>query len=200
MPQPRIGTRALASPPIITPVSRCALGGGISRLGFGAAGTGVSPWSDAANTVLGFPFIVEAPTTIYKGFWVNGSSVGNNSEVCVLAPRLGVAGSNTMDILATTGSVGNSGASVPQAAAFSGGAITLSPGIYYAGLGANATTTNRYFRWSVATTGAGFWMTFGCWKSNAITLGSLGSTLTQNTLTNVAFPLFGLITRSAYDV
>lgn len=185
------GSGALTSPPVITLASRCAQGGAISRTGVGAAASGASPWSDAANSLMAFPFVIEAETTFYKGMWVNGASVGGNSEV-------GLWDEN-FNKITTTGSVGGSGASVPQAAALAS-TVTMPPGLYYAGMAHSATTTGQVFRWSVATIGIALWMSMGCWKQAGITLGSLGATATPADLTNVAFPIFGLITRTVFDV
>jgi hypothetical protein len=186
-----IGIANLPSPPTITLSSRLALGGAISRMGVGAAASGISPWSDAADFVLAFPFVLEAPsTTFYKGFWVNGTAAGGNSDVAIY--------DEAYSLITSTGSVGGTGNSVPQAAAL-GTTVTLPPGRYYAGMSHSATTTNQLFRWSIATTGIAFWMAAGCWKfSDNVPISS--ATATPADLTNVAFPVFGLITRSAFDV
>ncbi len=187
-----VGIRNMPSPPTITLSSRCATGGRLSRTGAAAAATGVSPWSDAGLCLLAFPFVIETPTQFYKGFWVNGSAGTGSSEVGIWDEAYAK--------IVTTGSVAHSGASVPQAAAFAAAAQPiLAPGQYYAGIAHTATTTNELTRWSIATTGAAIWQSQGCWRQAAITLGSLAATATPGDMTNVAFPLFGLITRSAFD-
>ncbi len=183
--------RPLASAPVITLASRHAMGGNVRYAAAGAPASGVSPWSDAANCLLAFPFTIEAPTTFYKGFWVNGSSAGGNSEV-------GIWDVNYNKIT-TTGSQAESGNSVPQAFALAA-TIILPPGRYYAGMAHSATTTNQVFRWSVATTGISLWQAMGCWRQSGITLGSLAATATPGDMSNIAFPLFGLITRTFFDV
>lgn len=157
-----------------------------------SVGTGASPWSDAANALLAFPFVLERDTTFYKGFWVNGSAAGGNSEVGIW--------DESYNKLVTTGSVVGSGNSVPQAAAFAAGATPrLPPGRYYAGMAHSATTTGQLFRWS--NTGANaLYQAFGCWRQAGITLGSLAATATPGAMTNIGFPLFGLISRSVFDV
>lgn len=182
------GFGALQSPPVITLASRCAWARG--AFAAGSAASGISPWSDAANSILAFPFVIECQTTFYKGFWVNGSAAGGNSEVGIW--------DDAFNKIVTTGSIVGTGNSVPQAADITD--TTLPPGLYYAGMAHNATTTNQLFRWSVATIGIALWMSIGCWKQGGITLGSLGATATPADLSNVAFPVFGLITRSVFDV
>lgn len=187
-----IGTAPLPSPPTIHFGSRIAAGGyALARSGAGAPASGVSPWSDAANTVIAFPFTLEATTTFYKGFAVTGSAAGSNFNI-------GLYDENYA-LLASTGSVsGGAVASVPVVGALTA-TVRLPPGLYYAGMLSNATTTNRWHRWSVATLGTGFWMGCGCWKY-ADDVTTLDATATPADLTNVAFPLFGLITRSVFDV
>lgn len=98
----------------------------------------------------------------------------------------------------TTGAVAGANTnSVPQSAAFTA-TVTLPPGLYYAGMAYNATTTNTHFRFAASVIAV--WQAMGCWRQAAITLGSLAATATPGDMSNVAFPLFGLITRSAYDV
>lgn len=187
----RFGLRGMPSPPVITLASRSSIGSGLIKTATAAPATGISPWSDAANCLLAFPFVLEQMTTFYKGFWVNGSAAGNNSEVGIW--------DDAYNKITTTGSVAGSGNSVPQAATL-GATVTLPPGLYYAGMAHNATTTNQLFRWSVGTQGQAYWQAMGCWRQSGITLGSLGSTATPGDMTNIAFPLFGLITRSVFDV
>lgn len=185
------GLRPLPTPPIFTITSRCSLGGAVSRTGAGAAASGVSPWSDAANCLLVFPFVLEIPTQFFKGFWVNGSAAGGNTEVGIW--------DEGFNKLVTTGSVLGTGNSVPQSNAFASSVQPiLPPGLFYAGIAHSATTTNQLFRWSVGTAG-NFWQAMGCWKQAGITLGSLAATATPGDMTNAGFPLFGLITRSVFD-
>jgi hypothetical protein len=185
------GITPLPSPPVITLGSRLSVGCSfLARTGgTTAAATGASPWSDAANCLLAFPFILEAAqTAFYKGFWVNGSSTGGNSEVAIY--------DGAYNKIISTGSVGNATNSVPQSAAFSS-TVTLPPGAYYACMAHDATTTNHFARWTSLKV---YYQMVGCWKQASITLGSLPSTATPADMTNAAFPLFGLITRSVFDV
>ncbi len=187
-----IGLRPMPSPPVITAVSRGALGGSmIVRMGGTTPATGTSPWSDAANSLLAFPFVIEVDTTFYKGFWVNGSAAGGNSEVGIWDAAY--------NKIVTTGSVAGSGNSVPQAAAFASSATPkLQPGLYYAGMAHSATTTNQLARMSCGS--SGLLQAAGCWKQAGITLGSLAATATPGDMTNAVFPFFGLITRTVFDV
>lgn len=186
----RIGMRPISSPPTITMSSRLAAGGGMVRAGAGGAASGASPWSGAADVVLAFPFVLESQTAFTKVFWVNGSAAGGTADVAIYddAYRL-IVGTG-----AATTCVGNN---VPQAVALTA-TTTLPPGLYYAGMTKNDTTTGRVFRWSLATTGAAFWQALGCWKSTDA--GPINLDATPADMTDVAFPVFGLITRSVFDV
>lgn len=186
----RYGLKPMESPPVITLASRCAFGAQLQGWIAAAASSSTSPWSDAANTMLAFPFVVEADTPVNKFFWLNGASVGGNSEVVLYDDAFGKVGTST-------GSQAGSGASVPQAFAPSGGAFTIPPGLYYCAMAHSATTTGQLYRWPAAT--AGIWQAVGCWKQ-AVTLGSLPATATPADITNVAMPVFGLITRTVFDV
>lgn len=182
----------LPSPPTITPASRLALTGTFLYKAVSAtAGSGISPWSDAANTLLAFPFVLEVQTTFYKGFCMTGSAAGGNFEVGIL--------DDSYAKIVSSGSV-SAGvtASVPVVADFTD--VTLPPGLYYAGMSSSITTTNAWTRWSVGTVGIALWMSVGCWKMAASGPGSFPTTATPADITNVAFPLFGLITRSVFDV
>jgi len=178
------------SPPLITLGSRVSMGSSLRTTAVAPA-TGASPWSDAANTLMAFPFMLETTTTIYKGFAVTGSSPGSNFEVGIL--------DDAYNKIVSSGSVsGGAVASVPVMADFTD--VTLPPGLYYAGMSCDATTTGRWFRWTLGTIGTALWMSLGCWKQASAGPGSFPSpTATPADLTNVAFPLFGLITRSVFD-
>jgi hypothetical protein len=164
-------------------IKKCALKASITTV------TGASPWSDAANTLLAFPFVIEAQTTFYKGFAVTGTSPGSNFEV-------GILDENYNKIVSSGTISGGAVASVPVMADFTD--TTLPAGLYYAGMSCDATTTGRWFRCSL--TNAADFQSFGCWKQAAAGPGSFPTTATPADLTNVAFPLFGLITRSVFDV
>lgn len=185
------GLRGMPSPPVITLGSRGSLGSAVRVSNTSSAASGVSPWSDAADTVLAFPFVIETQTVFYKGFWVNGSgTLGGTRDVAIY--------DDTYKFIVGTGAAtAPVGASVPQVVAFTA-TTTLPPGLYYAGMGCSVTTTGNQFRWSVATIGTQLWQAAGCWKfadANPLNLDA-----TPADLTNVAFPLFGLITRSVFDV
>lgn len=190
-----VGIEPWPSPPVIVPGGRLGLGcGAMTRGGFGAPASGASPWSDAANCLLAWPFVLETQTTFYKGFWVNGSgTIGGNREVGIW--------DDSYNKIVTTGAIAASGTSVPQASVFASSATpTLGPGQYYIGMACSVTTTGNQFRWPVTTIGAGIQQGLGCWKQASITLGSLAATATPGDITNIAFPVCGLITRSGYGV
>lgn len=189
-----IGPGPLPSPPIITPASRCSLGGGLARLGLTQPASGTSPWSDAASGLLAFPFVLEAPTRINKFFWINGSAAGGNTDMCVYE------GETFTKVGTATGSVAGSGNSIPQVAAPASGGFNLPPGLYYCAITHSATTTNQMNRWTIATLGIGFWMGLGYWKMASQAVGSTPATATPGDITNVAFPYCGIITRTAFDV
>lgn len=186
----RYGIAPYIMPPTITAASRFALTSSMMRSGSAAPASGTSPWSDAANTVIAFPFVLPVTTPIYKVFWVNGSAAGGNSDIAIYDE-------NYNFLVGTGAATAGSGNSVPQVVALSA-TTWLSPGLYYAGMAHSATTINQVFRWSVATIGTAIWQALGCWKF-AQTLPISGNA-TPADLTNVALPYFGLITRSGFDV
>lgn len=189
------GLRPRPAPPIIHAGSQCALGAmAVGAAQTGALVSGASPWSDAADFILCYPFVLDAPTPVYKVWWWNGSSVGSNYDIAIY--------DEGYNFIASTGAstAGSGSAGLPQAVALSA-TVVLSPGRYYCGMVCNATTTNRVTRWSITTYGAGFWMAAGCFKSNATDTPPIASSaITPADYTNVAFPVFGLITRTGFDL
>jgi hypothetical protein len=179
----------LPTPPVITMGSRNSVAGCTTRPNQTVPASGTNPFN-AANEMVAYPFCITDTVTVYKGFWVNGSSIGGNSSLAIY---------NSENVqLVQSASTLNAGASSPQSVAMQ---VSLSPGVYFAAMASNTgTTTNRYFRWSIATTGAVFWRAYGCWRQAGITLGSLPATATPVGYTNIAMPIFGLITRSNFDV
>lgn len=186
-----IGFRGLPSPPVITIASRLSVGLGLARFGVTLPASGASPWSGAANVLLAFPFVLEVPTTIYKGFALAGASPGSNFEVGIT--------DDAYNKIVSSGSIsGGAVASVPVMADLTD--TTLPPGLYYAGMSCDATTTGRWFQWTVATIGNALYQSLGCWQQAAAGPGSFPTTATPADITNVAWPVFGLITRSVFDV
>ena len=186
----RYGIRPLPTPPIISLASRCAYDG---MRPLATPATGASPWSDAADFILCYPFILDTPTTIYKVWWANGSAAGGNSDVAVYDEDYNF-------IVGTGASTAGSGSDVPQAVALTATTV-LPPGRYYAGMSHNATTTNQIQRYSITTTGIALFMAAGCFKSSATDTPPIAaSAITPADLTNVAFPNFGLITRTGFDL
>lgn len=143
----------------------------------------------AANEMFGFPFIITALTNVAKGFWVNGSAAGGNFSTAIY-------NADFVKVVESA-STGGSGASVPQSVAM---AAKLGPGLYYCVLSHNSATNNRVFAWTLATTGLGYYKAMGVWKQASITVGSLPATATPAAYTNASFPLYGLITRTVFDV
>ncbi len=187
-----IGLRGMPSPPTITPASRCAIGTTVSRFATtNAPATGISPWSDAADTVLAFPFVLEQTTPFYKVFWLNGSgTIGGTRDIAIYDAAFNF-------IVGTGAATSATGVNAIQTIALTA-TTTLPPGLYYAGMGCSVTTTNNVIRWSIATIGIALWMAAGCWKTTDANPINLNATPAD--LTNVAFPIFGLITRSGFDV
>lgn len=186
------GLTARPSPMVITAGSFNAIGPSMSRvLSGGVPASGVSPWSDAANSMLAFPFWLAAPTTIYKVFWVNGSAAGGNSSI-------GIYDAESLAKLVECASTAGSGNSVPQAVDVTD--TTIGPGMYYAAMAHDATTTNQLFRWSTGASAGAHFQALGWFKHASVTLGNLPATATPADLTNIAVPLFGVITRSVFDV
>jgi hypothetical protein len=140
--------------------------------------------------MLAFPFVLDVATSVNKMFWNNGSSVGGNYSTAIYDADFA--------LLAQTASTAGAGsASVPQVVTL---AARLGPGLYYAVLAHDSATTNRLMRWSIATLGAGYWKMAGCWRQASITLGALPATATPVACNNIAFPVFGLITRTVFDL
>jgi len=178
------------SPPVITLLSRLSLAP-VRSISTSTFASGTSPWSDAANTLLAFPFVLEAQTTIYKGFAVTGAgTISNNFEIGILDADY--------NKLVSSGSVSaGSTVNIPVMADITD--TILPPGQYYAGMSCSVTTTGQWFRLAGVNNFA--WQALGCWKQASAGPGSFPSpTATPADLTNVAFPLFGLITRSVFDV
>lgn len=181
------------SPAVIVPGGRCSMPA-MRELIVSAAASGASPWSDAADGLLAYPFVVEAPTLINKFFWVNGTSVTTStSDMALYDASFNKVGT-------ATGSITNANINVPQATAPSGGAFTIPPGLYYCAITHAQTTTGHFFRWSSGTFGIAVWKSLGCWKMAAQAAGSTPATATPGAITNVAFPLCGIVTRSAFDL
>jgi hypothetical protein len=189
----RGGVAFLPTAPTITLASRHAGGGGgnmIRLVSPGAPASGVSPWSAAANDLLAFSFTLTAPiTNVNKVFWINGSAAGGNTSI-------GIYDADYV-LLAQTASTAGSGNSLPQVVSLP---LRLGPGLYYCAIAHNATTTNQFQRWSLATTGTAFWKMMGCWRQASVTVGALPATATPTAITNIAFPVFGTINRTGYDV
>ena len=162
-------------------------GGAIDLLGTTVASSGASPFT--ANDMLAFPFVVWATTQIYKGWVLNGTSAGGNFSIGIYDADY--------NRVAQSASTGGSGNLAPQMVTLS---AKLSAGLYYVAMAADNATSDRYSRWSVATIGAIHWKMMGCWRHASITVGSLPDPATPVVCSNVAFPYFGLITRSAFDM
>lgn len=184
MSEDRLNARPLPSPPLINPC--CRLG---TKLGVRMSGpaSSTSPWSDAANAILAFPFHIEDPTTIYKAYWLNGSSMVGNMEVAVY--------DKDYVKLATTGSIALSGASAPQVATLS--TLRLGPGRYYCAAAHDSTGANHI---QSTANNIPLLESLGFWRQASITLGSLPSPATPGPITNTRWPSYGLITRTAFDV
>lgn len=182
------GLRPLPSPPLITFMSRLSAGAAMSRISASPA-SGASPWSGGADKVLAFPFTLEVSTTFYKVFWVNGSAAGGTADVAIFDDAYKF-------IVGTGAATTCTGNSVPQAVALTA-TTTLPPGLYYCGMTKNDTTTNRVMRWTI-TTGQCSYMAHGGWLSTDA--GPINLDATPDDLVASGFPLFGLITRSAYDL
>jgi hypothetical protein len=178
---------ALPVPSVVTAASRIAIGSGLVRIGATNPSSGASPFT--SGDMLAYPFVLTAMTTIYKGFWVNGTSAGNNAVVAIYDADY--------NLLVQSAPTGLSGTSAPQAVTM---VAKLPAGQYYCVLAHDSGTTNRFFRYSINTIGASMWRSFGCWKQASTTLASLPNPATPAACTNIAFPMFGFITRSNFDV
>lgn len=186
----RGGVAAMPSWPVITleRVLHSVGGAAIVSTGTVAAASGASPFN-VANEMVAFPFVLHATTPIYKGWAHVGNSPGDNFSIGIY--------NADYDLCAQSASTAEVTSNVPQAVTLS---AKLSPGLYYAALASDNNTTGRYFRWTIATTGALYWKMMGCWRQASIALGALPATATPVAYTNVAFPYFGLLTRSNFDL
>lgn len=178
--------RDLPPPPVITIASRPAVGPGLGRINSGLAASGANPF--AIGDMLAFSFVITAPTPIavVKAFWCNGTAAGGNYATAIYD-------ADFVKIVQSA-STGGSGNSVPQSVAM---AAKIPAGLYYAALASDSATTQRLFRWSAS---APQWKAFGCWRQASVTLATLPNPATPVACTNVGFPVFGLITRTVFDV
>jgi hypothetical protein len=178
---------ALPSPPVITLASRISAGAAVRMTGSTNPATGNNPF--AINDMLAFPFVLSAATTIYKAFWQNGSVAGSSYALAVYNAEFVLLGQSTP----TTGVTNNSTQVVTLA-------MKLPPGLFYCAMASDSGTVNRLFRWSVTTLGAGMWKSFGCWRQASVTVATLPNPAAPVACNNVGFPVYGLITRSGFDV
>lgn len=186
----RGGASFMPTAPVIIFCGRHGPTPGLTRLSGLSTPANVTSNPFAANEVHAFPFLLTAPmTTIYKGFWVNGTSAGSNSSMAIYDADFRK--------IVETASTGGTGASQPQIVTMS---AKLPPGLYYAALAHSSATNSRFFAWTLGTLGDDFYKMAGCWKQASITVGSLPATATPAAITSVSFPAFGLITRTSFDV
>lgn len=144
----------------------------------------VSSAFTTANSMIGYPFVVEQKCVLYKAWWMNGSSVGSNHEVALY--------DWAFVKLAATGSTAGSGSTnAPQTVDWTDAPI--GPGLYYAVYAQDSSTANR-----IGGNARDFY-TCRCWSQASITLGSLPAIATPTTTFSV-MPLFGFITRSNFDI
>lgn len=180
--------RDMPTPAVITIASRVSVGAGLRASGLATPASGASPY--AALDLLAFPILLTAPTYIYKAFWVNGATVGGNTSV-------GIYDADYRLITQTASTLNSGTASLPQAVTL----VTKLPvGLYYVAMAHDSATTAHYFRWSLATLGIGFLKMLGCWRQASVTLATLPNPAVPVVVNNIAFPVYGLITRSGFDV
>lgn len=178
--------------PIIT-IERAhhSIGAGVGFTGSSAAASGTSPFS-SANDMNAFPFVLHATTPIFKAWTYVGPFPASfkNFSIGIYDADYNLCAQTASTSDGTTGDV-------PVAATLT---TKLSAGLYYAAMAADNTTSGEYYRWSIPTTGALFWKMMGCWKQASVTLGALPNPATPVAYTNIAFPYFGLLTRSNFDL
>jgi hypothetical protein len=146
--------------------------------------SGTNPFG--ANEVHAYPFRLDAPWThVYYLFWNNGSAAGGNSSIAVYDADYRVIHQS-----ASTAGASNNGMQVVTVD------LNLRAGLYYLALAHDGTTTNRFFRWTLATNGVAAFRLAGCWKQTGITVGALPSTATPVAFTGVSLAVFGMVTRA----
>lgn len=116
-------------PPYFSTGSRNSAGASVGGGSVNAMSAAVA-WG-AANLALFAPFVLGAPFTVQKMWWVNGATVGTNHV------DVGIYDSQGNQIL-HSGSTLTSGVSVLQSVSVT--ATTLNPGLYYAAMAMDGTT------------------------------------------------------------
>jgi hypothetical protein len=174
----------LPSAPIITAASRHGFPEMLRLAPMVTPASGVNPFS--ANEMHAFPFRLDAPwTTIHRVLWWNGSAAGGSSSMAIYDADYELMGQSS----SATGT-SNSGMQLPTWTA-----ITLRAGLYYCALAHDSGTTNRFFRWSLATNGPSIFRMAGCWKQTGITVGSLPDPATPIAYTAISMAVFGMMAR-----
>lgn len=171
----------LPTSPQITPDAPEAFGGAGARALQGAVWSSVA-WP-SANLVVMFPFTI-LRTTDFKALFVeNGGTAAGNWCVSVLDDGGGTA---TINRLATTGSVAQSGTSVPQISSVS---FTLGEGDYYCALCCDSTSATFQAK---APAVAGIPGIMGAYEVADNGSAVIGATLTAADFVRTYFPRFGL--------
>lgn len=163
--------------PLAFSVFNAAYGPGSDLNGYTTPVLASMTW--VANLALYVPIAIPFQFLLSRFWWVNGSSVAANVDVGVYTP----SGAR----LASTGSTAQSGASVLQYAAPSGGAILLSPGQYYLAW-AGSGTTNAVFGTTAETAIA--LRIAGCLQQ--ATALPLPASMTAAAVSNAVLPLCGI--------
>jgi hypothetical protein len=182
---PRLGRAHLATAPIITIGCRHSIGASWQRVATGPT-TGTNAF--AANEMLAYPFVLDAPmTSINKGFWVNGSAPAGNTSLAIYDADFNLRVQSASTAAGT--------ASIPQSVAM---ACKLGPGLYYLACAHSTAATNEFQRWALLVN-TGPVKVLGFWKQAGITVGALPNPATPAAYTSLIVPVFGLITRSNID-
>lgn len=173
--------RVLPHSPQITPDAPEAFGGAGARALQGAVWSSVA-WP-SANLVVMFPFTI-LRTTDFKALYVeNGGTAAGNWCVSVLDDG---GGTSTLNRLATTGSVAQSGTSVPQISSVS---FSLREGVYYCALCCDSTSATFMAKAPVLAGIVGIQGGYEVADNGSATI---GATLTAADFTRTYFPRFGL--------
>lgn len=125
-------------PPVISSISRYAIGIGLQLTGSAAPASGAWP---SNNVGLFVQFTLPAPYPVRKVWWANGAAVAGNVDCSVETPGGAV--------LLSAGSTAQSGTSVVQSVTL-GSIVLLQPGTYYMRL-ACSTTSAAFIRASPTT-------------------------------------------------
>lgn len=163
----------------ITPYSPESIGGVIRTA---VTATVASATYPAANRALYFPFTIRRAVTVYRFFWLNGTTASTDN---VQAGVYDITG-KSVALGAATLAAGTSACQFDNVADFN-----LEPGDYFIAIWCNGTTTHM-----IRNNGAlHAWRSAGCYQESSLA-GGLPATATFANAATQYCPVFGLALRS----